>query len=288
MSWHFERGSFDGFESVTVRTERARLVLVTGAGPRIAFFGRPDGEKNALYWNRDGMVRGDWRLLGGHRVWLTRPMADESEDTYAEDSRPCRLEMEIGDGEVCATAPPHPFTQLERGIRVRVLGENCFEVTNFIKNTGPLVYSGGVWSPTCINPRGKVIRVPLGEEGATWDMVHIVIPRVFAGNTATVEDSQVTFEGNEMVVRSQGRLTKRCAGAPRGEVSMEWPEEGLVFTKKAEYVRGGRYPLGGCNVAVFIGENDWMGELETFGAEQTVRPGETICNREIWKLEDRR
>ena len=283
MNYHFEEGTFDGLACVTLYTGRMRLVLVMGAGPRIAYLGAGPEEKNILYWQKDGMVRGDWSLMGGHRVWLTRPMADESEDTYAGDCEPCRVDREQ-DG-VTVTAPPHPFTRLERGIRVRVLGETSFEVANFIKNTGPLVYSGGVWSPTCVNPKGRTFYGPLGDEGASWDMVRIVIPRVFAGNVTQVEDPQVTFEGNDMVVRSMGRVTKRCVGAPKGEVSMLWPEEKLKFTKKAEYVRDGNYPLGGCNVAVFIGENDWMGEMETFGAEQTVRPGETIWNREVWTVQ---
>lgn len=286
MNYHFEKGTFDGLDAVTLYTDRMKMVLVTGAGPRIAYLGvLEEGrarDKNLLYWNRDGMVRGDWSLMGGHRVWLTRPLADESEDTYAGDGEPCAVVME--DACVTVTAPPHPFTRLERGIRVRVLDDMAFEVTNRITNTGALVYSGGVWSPTCINPQEKIIRIPLGEEGASWDMVRIVIPRVFAGNVTTVEDPQVTFEGNDMVVRSHGHVTKRCVSAPRGIISMEWPKEGLVFTKQADYVRDGNYPLGGCNVAVFIGENDWMGELETFGREQTVRPGETIENREVWTV----
>ena len=238
MNYHFEEGTFDGLACVTLYTGRMRLVLVTGAGPRIAYLGAGLRRRTSCTGRRTVWFGGREPGLGGpHRVWLTRPMADESEDTYAGDCEPCRVDREE-DG-VTVTAPPHPFTRLERGIRVRVLGETSFEVANFIKNTGPLVYSGGVWSPTCVNPKGRTFYVPLGDEGASWDMVRIVVPRVFAGNVTQVEDPQVTFEGNDMVVRSMGRVTKRCVGAPKGEVSMLWPEEKLKFTKKAEYVRDG-------------------------------------------------
>lgn len=274
--------SFDGFDAVELVNSDWRLVLVTGIGPRIAFFGKKDGDKNILYWDKDGAQSGNWKLYGGHRVWVTRPFADESVDTYADDNEPCIVEQ--GDNWVRATAPMHPFTQLSRGIRVEALEDGAFRVMNFVRNDGPMVYSAGVWSPTCINPAGKTLRVPLGEDETTWDIVQVVIPHKYANNTVRIDDPQVTFEGNDMVIRSQGVLTKRCVKAPKGNASMEWPEENIVFTKHADYVRDGLYPLNGCNVAIFVGQDNWMGELETYGTEGAIRPGETATHSEIWQV----
>ncbi len=274
--------SFDGLDAVEIFTNTLRLVMVVGAGPRIAFLGRLGSDNNILYWDKNGAQNGDWKLLGGHRVWITRPGADESVDTYAEDNVPCTLQVD--ENTIVATAPVHPFTQLQRGIEVEPLADGSLRVTNFIKNCGSLIYSGGVWSPTCINPRGKVLRIPLGEENTTWDIVTVVTPRIFAGNVVRLDDPQVTYEGMDMVIRSQGHVTKRCAVAPKGMVAMEWPEENLCFCKHAEYSPQASYPLGGCNVALFVGEDNWMGELETFGPEKSIRPGETVCNTELWSV----
>lgn len=274
--------TFDGLKSIELTTGDWRMVVITQIGPRIAFLGKMGSDCNILYWNKDAVTRGGWKLYGGHRVWLTRPGADESEDTYAGDNEPCQVLVQE-DG-VVVTAPPHPFTKLSRGMHIRVVNHRTFEVTNFIRNESELVYSGGVWSPTCIDPENRIIRIPLGEEDALWDMVKIVIPRKFAGNTVRIDDPQVSFTETELVVKPSGILTKRCVSAPKGKIMMEWPEKGIYFTKEVQYIREGRYPLGGCNIAVFIGDKNWMGEMETFGVEQSIRPGERIENRELWRL----
>lgn len=274
---------FDGLQGYEILTEKWHMTVITQCGPRIAFLGKAEGGRNLLYWNQDGAVRGDWRLCGGHRVWITRPYADESEDTYASDNEACSVE--ILENGLRAMAPAHPFTKLERGIEVQVLADDTFQVTNIIRNTSDFIYSGGVWSPTCITPDDCVMRIPLGEDDSTWDLIKIIIPRKFAGNTVQINDSQVEFTEKEMIVRPNGILTKRCVCAPKGEISVEWPKEQIRFTKKTKYVRDGKYPLDGCNIAAFVGADNWMGEIETYGVEQSLRPGEQMENREVWKLE---
>lgn len=96
--------NFDGLACVMLETESARMVVTTEMGPRIAFWGRPDGE-NLLYWDKNGYEREGWRLMGGHRVWVIRPMADESEDAYASDNAVCTVEQTAK--SVTVTSPPH-------------------------------------------------------------------------------------------------------------------------------------------------------------------------------------
>lgn len=272
---------FDGMKAVEISTANWKMVLVTECGPRIAFLGK---DKNILYWDKGAVARQDWKLHGGHRVWLTRPYADESEDTYMADNEPCHVE--ITESSVTAIAPPHEFTKLSRGIKVEIIEDNRFKVTNIIKNDGQLIYSGGVWSPTCIDPEGKEIFVDLGEDEVTWDIVKIVIPRIFAGNTVKINDEQIVFTEDQMILKPMGQITKRCICAPKGRVYTQWKDEGIRFIKESKYIRGGNYPLDGCNIAVFLGQDNWMAEMETFGVEQSIRPGEAITNEEDWILEN--
>lgn len=275
---------FDGFKAIEIETKSWKLIAVYECGPRIAFLGKKDSDDNILYWDKNGVKNGDWVLHGGHRVWITRPYADESVDTYTSDNEECLVEI---DGyNVNLTSPKHDFTNLSRGIKISIIDNNKFEVTNFIKNDGSLIYSGGVWSPTCINPNGKVIKVPLGEDDTTWDIVKIVIPRVFAGNKVLLNDEQVSFTEKEMIIKPNNVITKRCVSAPKGTVYCEWEEKGIKFSKTSDYIKDGKYPLDGCNIAVFVGENNWMAEMETFGVEQSIKPQETILNKEVWLLED--
>jgi len=279
MKW--EKTVFDGLEGYSVTSGKWELIVISECGPRIAFLGEKGGE-NLLYWDRKGVIRGEYHLMGGHRVWISRPMADESEDTYLSDNAPC--DVKIDGCSITVTSPAHPVHQLERGMRIEALEEGCFRVTNFVKNCGGLIYSGGVWSPTCIVPDGRVLRIPLGEDDTTWDIVKVIIPRVFAGNTVRLDDPQVTFEGSDMVVRPQGMVCKRCVAAPKGTIEMTWPEKGITFTKKIPYQRFGNYPLDGCNLAVFVGQDNWMAEMESFAPEQPIIPGQTVEHSEIWRL----
>ncbi len=270
---------YDGFDAVEITTKEIKCVVVYEIGPRIAHFSKI-GEENLLYWKKDDVVRGDWKIYGGHRVWLTRPYADESEDTYIPDNERCSLEL--SEDKVIVTAPANKTNLLERGMEIQVVGENQLLVRNFVKNTGGLIYSGGVWSPTCVVPDGKKLVVPLGEENSTWDIVKVIIPRVFAGNEATLQDDQVAFVGNDLVVTPNKKLTKRVCLAKQGKVILDCGS--YVFEKFSKYNKLLKYPFEGCNVAVFNGDNNWMAELETFGGESEITPNETIDNVEIWTI----
>ena len=60
--------------------------------------------------------------------------------------------------------------------------------------------------------------------------------------------------------------------------------EGITFTKKVPYKRFASYPLDGCNLAVFVGQDNWMAEMESFAPEQPIIPGETVEHSEMWTL----
>lgn len=275
---------FDRLQAFELVTPAARMVVVTGLGPRIAFFGKPGGD-NLLYWQNDDIGREGWRLLGGHRVWVTRPLADESEDAYAADNGPC--EVTLFENGLDVTGEAHPVYKTSKGLRIRCNGSSTFQVTSFLTNCGTMLYSGGVWSPTCTDPtRGKEYGIPLGDRRLSWDVFSLVIPRTFAGHTARVNDPQITFTEDFLIVRPVGVESKRMISAPQGTIAMTWPEKGISFIKHSPYHPGGRYPMG-CNLAFYIGPDNFMVEMEMYGEEQIVLPGATIENEETWKLVDR-
>lgn len=274
---------FDGLDALEITTSKLRMVMVTSTGPRIAFFGRGNGE-NLFYWKNDELGREGWRLGGGHRVWVTRPGADESEDAYADDNDMCQVSIEKD--SVTAASPVHNRLKTSRGITVRELDPQTFEVTSFIKNCGPMLYSGGVWAPTCIDPSGgKQFGVPLGDRQLDWDVIKLVIPRAFAGHTSRVNDPQITFNEDFMIVNPNGIETKRMVMAPLGMIGMTWPAGNLSFIKRSHFNPLGQYP-GGCNLAIYVGPGNFMVEMETFGEEQTLLPGNTMKNIETWKVVD--
>lgn len=274
-----ENTVFDGLEAVRVRTEALELVVTTQVGPRIAFFARAGGE-NLLYWDKDGVQRGAWKLYGGHRVWITRPLGDESEDTYLPDNDPCSVTRYADGVDVCA--PASPVSRIARGMEIRVEGERCVRVRNYLRNEGSMIYSGGCWSPTCVKA-DKEIEIPLGcGEETTWDIVYMAIPRIFAGNVTQLDDDSVQMRGSSLFVTPKGRCVKRCVRAPQGVVQLH--ADGYIFRKTAAFSPYLSYPMNGCNVAAFVGAGNFMAEMETFGGEEAIRPGQTIDNVERWEI----
>ncbi|MGE5137961.1 MAG: hypothetical protein ACM3JD_00755 [Rudaea sp.] len=274
---------FDGLQALEITTAQVKLVAVTQVGPRIAFLGKPDGD-NLLYWQRDDKGYGEWRLLGGHRTWVTRPDADEAEDAYIPDNAPCQVET--GGSTVTLTGSADPTFKIQRGIRIEAVDDSTFKVTGFVKNNGPMLYSGGVWSITCSNPAGgKEYGIPLFDPNGSWELCEIAIPRKWAGHTARVNDPQIELNEEFMIVRPQGVESKRALSARPGIIALTWSEKKLSFVKRAPFDPSGIYPMG-CNLAFYIGPGNFMLEMETMGPQRGLLPGESIESTETWKLLD--
>lgn len=274
---------FDGIESLEIINGDNRMLITVECGPRIAFFGKVDG-KNILYWDKEGYQRGEWRLYGGHRVWLTRPMADESEDTYLPDNARCEYEV-LNDKVVIKT--PIASNGIVRGMEIKTLANGQFEVVNFISNKSNLLYSAGVWSPTCINPEGeKRFAISLGTDESSWDIVKIAIPRKFGGNIIPLNDEQISFNNEFMLINPKGKVSKRCVYSAKGQIAMTSSKDKLTFIKTVKSKRNGKYQMDGCNMAIFIGQDNFMVEMETYGEEQALYPEESLRHSETWILID--
>ncbi|MFI3209396.1 MAG: hypothetical protein R3Y40_09730 [Eubacteriales bacterium] len=98
----------------------------------------------------------------------------------------------------------------------------------------------------------------------------------------TLEDDQITFEGNDIVLRANGKCVKRVLQAKQGTVKLVC--DGYEFIKVSEYNKYKSYPFDGCNVAIFNGDGNFMAEMETFGHEGEIIPGARVENEEVWSL----
>ncbi|HLL25536.1 MAG TPA: hypothetical protein VK427_25540 [Kofleriaceae bacterium] len=264
-----------GHAAVELVDGRTRMRIVHDVGPRIAFFGRRD---NLLYWDDEGAHRrGEWRLYGGHRFWIARPGADESEETYAPDNEPCRV-RKLADG-VAITAPVDAM-KIEKTLVVRAR-EGVWTVEHRLRNASDMLWAGGAWGLTATKPRRSTrYRIPLdgGEPG--WDVVTVVIPRSWGGgHTSRIADPQFTFTDDALEFRSRGVEGKRMVYAPRG--TLEMSDERGTFTKSARAQPGGTYPYG-ANLAAYLAPRSFMVELETMSTALTLLPGRTVAHAETW------
>lgn len=277
------RTSFEGLDGVELRTSHLRLVGVSAFGPRLAFFGKP-GAANLLLWTPGRYTRGDWDLRGGHRVWVTRPGADENEDTYATDNAACDVTIEP-DG-FTLTGAENTANRTRRGMRVTCVSEDTLRVDNFVINTGAMLYSGGLWALTCTVPTAATsYGVPLGD-GTEWDVCTVVLFRRWAGHgVGGLDDPQFQVKNDMLMLHSRGIENKRMVQSHHGILAMRDPDRGLTFAKRAPWLAGGTYPVN-TNVALYVGPENFMVEMETMGPERTLRPGEALHHVETWVLKD--
>lgn len=275
------RVEFKGHRAIELDLHHTRMVITVDTGPRIAYFGRPGGP-NLLFWDTKGRGRGAWKLRGGHRVWVTRPGADESEEAYAPDNRPCTVRQT--DHSVTVYGAEDPVHHTCRGITVSPGPNNQILVDSFVQNRSDMLWSGGVWASTCTAFFDDVVyAIPLGSNNS-WDTFPVIYFRRWAGHTSRVNDPQLHWHQNVLLIRPQGIESKRMLCAPAGIVAMCSKEHDFAFLKKAVYYPSRTYPMG-CNVAYYIGPGSFMVELETLGWQTTVKPGQTLVHREVWLLD---
>lgn len=270
-----------GHRGVELLDGGARMIVLCSIGPRIAWFGLRDRD-NVLYWDAAGEHRrGTWRLYGGHRLWTTRPLADESEEIYDPDNAPGHLEQV--DGGVRITSPPSTLA-LEKTLAITARA-GCFRIEHQLRNAGTLLWSGGAWALTCTSPRADTVyRVPLGGGPPGWDVTTIVIPtRWGGGHTSRLDDSQITLTADAMEIRAREDEAKRMVRAPHGRLEMHDPERGR-FCKHAPFDPEASYPLG-TNLAVYLGPRRFMVELETMSPLRMLAPGSVLSHVETWTME---
>jgi hypothetical protein len=276
------RIKFQGFDAVELLTPALRLVALTAMGPRVAFFGQPDGD-NLLMWTPGKYRRGKWDLMGGHRLWVARPGADEAEETYAADNQPCHLDTH--DDGFTLTAAVDPVHRTRRGVRVSLLAPDRVALDHFVRNESDMLWSGGLWTLTCTLPPPKATyTVPLGD-GSAWDYATIVTFRTWGGGHGGVGFGDIQFKLTDeaLVLHPAGRENKRMVKADPGIIAMHDPARRLLFAKHTTYQPDANYPLG-TNLALYVGPKNFMVEMEAMSPTSTLKPGQSLAFRESWLL----
>lgn len=279
-----KRLKFGGLAAIELRTAKLRLVALTAKGPRLAFWGRPGGD-NLLMWAPGKYRRGQWDLMGGHRLWVARPGADEAEETYAADNRPCAVEVFASGFKI--TAPVDPVHQTQRGFTVTAFADDRIEVEHFVTNHSPMLWSGGLWALTCTVPgAGASYTIPLGDDSA-WDYATMVTFRTWGGGHGGVgfADDQFQLTADALVLRPAGRENKRMIKADSGIMALHDPGRRLCFAKHIAYQPDASYPLG-TNLAFYVGPKNFMVEMESMGPCATLKPQQTLRHTETWLLAD--
>jgi hypothetical protein len=277
------------FAAVELTTPGLQLIAVHGMGPRICHLSLP-GAANLLMWDgaeppkyaRKVAGREDWALRGGHRLWTSRGPADESEETYRPDNAAGTCEIRA-DGFTVAGALD-PETRTRRSLAVTVLADHRVQVDNILVNESDMLYGCGLWALSCTLPTAtSAYVVPLGD-GSNWDTATITVFKCWGGHGQnSFRDDQWQVEDDAVVLRPKGRENKRIVGTPTGTIALTDPGRKVTFAIQTAYEPGLQYPTAG-NIAMYVGPENFMVEMETMGPMAMLKQGQRIVHRQIWTL----
>lgn len=255
------------------RYKGLELIVAGGNSPRIVSFRRGDSE-NILFEDTEGRFgRGEWRLLGGHRLWI----APETELSYESEIGPCRFEAH-GDRLALSCGPG--ASMLRRKIEISP-SDRCdgFRIRHEIVNESAFPSANvGVWAVTCVKPVGKV-EIPWGIGPKGWRMQTVRYWRELGGILTDPANGQWRAEADRFVVEPNGAWGK-IGVASEGPITHTTPAG--AFIKHIDHAAGATYPDGGCNVAVFTA-SEYM-EVETLGPLAELAPGAVATHDEHWSL----
>lgn len=258
----------------------ARLIVSTGFGPRVLFYGL-DGGENVFGWHPEAAVEtqlGTWKPYGGHRLWAA---PENMPLSYAPDNSP--VEVDVHDElSLTVTADIHPATQLQKRMSLSLASSGAgVTVDHRIKNCGDTAVEIAAWALTIMRSGGVALvpNEPLGQYGgdnllpvrsmALWPYTDFTDPRW------KFEKDSIRLRCDESFGHPQkfGVLNKQGWAA--------YEMDGLTFTKRFEYVDAA-YPDMNSNTEIYTA-GGFM-EVETLSPMRNLEPGENVEHQERWDL----
>lgn len=250
-------------------------------GPRILFFGKPQGE-NLFYIRPQDFLEVNPRqftMYGGHRLWLA---PEDIRRTYIPDNEP--VQWQQSDGQITVTQnasaqQPCTKTMMITMDSDRPLVRLCHALTNHSQQ--PLEVAP--WAITQMAPGGVGI-MPLPPRGAhpqhllpngslvLWPYSNLADPRWRWG---------YSFIRIQQDAHRQAPLKFGMSGA------VDWlayANRNQLFIKQSVFHPDKTYPDRGTPIQIFV--NHEMLELETLAPLTAIQPGETVHHQETWQLID--
>lgn len=250
------------------------LVVVTEIGPRIMSFKKGDGP-NVLFEGIDvDFGRGDWRLYGGHRFWIS----PEAEHAFIADNEPCEVET-VGNTVRVFQRPDYNGLQKILEITPSPL-TGGFIVNHILRNVGTLLYQGALWVLTCVQP--SRVLAPWGAGTTAWKSNMVRYWATWDGHHTNVASPQWKLTNDYVMVEPTGEEGKIGLYSEEGYLANL--RDDATFIKTYDPIVEGQYPDGGCNVELYTCKH--FIEMETLSPNYVFHPGREYTHTEHWLLSD--
>lgn len=276
----YERINYEGWPNcIRLYNNQVELIVTTDVGPRIVKFGFI-GRQNFLYLvpaHRGATGGNDWRIYGGHRLWLAPEAIPFS---YNPDND--KVEFVVQDNSIRLIQAKESITGIVKEMEITIAADASeLKVVHRLTNKNNWKVELAPWAITMLAPGGTAVlpQEPFGEGDdyllparalAIWHFTKMNDPRWTWGEKyiQAKQDPSYTSEQKIGVTNKQGW--------------MAYCLNNEVLLKKMDYDPSAVYPDYNCNNEIYI--NGSYLEIETLGPLSSLAPGEVVEHSEYWLL----
>jgi hypothetical protein len=220
----------------------------------------------------DNFTKGDWRVYGGHRLW----MAPECEESYCpSENAPIRYTVLPNGVEL--EQDTEPLLQISKRLTITFLEDGGVALDQKIINCSDKTITGASWGVNTLDGGGQARIAFTGQRGYNPQRV------VSLWGLTNLHDPRIRFEKESVTATHMAEITdyfKIGLYANPGEAVLKNKGQELTITFDAEPLQC--YMDNGCNFELYLCSR--FMELETLGTRTDIRPGECASHREVWHL----
>lgn len=252
------------------------VVVTTDVGPRIAAY-RFAGGENILSELPDNRANSEFRIWGGHRLWLA---PEAKERTTLPDNVPLEHRQEA-DGTLRLTAPADAGgIQKEMAVRLDPEGTGV-TVEHRVTNRGLWAVELAPWAITILRGGGTGI-IPQ-EPYRRHDEALLPARPMALWYYTDLADARLALGSKYVRVRTDAANKEPLKiGVGNKQGWMAYHVDHTLFVKRFRHEEGAAYPDYGSNAEIYT-QGSFI-ELESLGPLQKLEPGASATHVERWFL----
>ena len=256
----------------------AEVVVTTDVGPRVAAY-RLGGGENILAELPDTRPNDEFRIWGGHRLWLA---PEARERTTVPDNRPVEMRREA-DGTVRLVGPVDA-TGMQREISVRLdPAGSGVTVGHRVTNRSLWAVALAPWAITILRGGGTGL-IPQ-EPYRRHEESLLPVRSMALWSYTSMADPRLTFGAKYIRVRTDAAIGEPLKiGVGNTPGWMAYHQGRTLFVKRFAYEAGATYPDLGSNSEIYT-QRTFI-ELESLAPLRTLEPGGVASHEERWFLFD--
>lgn len=249
--------------------------VATNAGPRVLSYRRPNGPEflaTLPSLSIDHPDVGQYRFLGGHRLWQSPEIPEIS---YQQDDND--VEVSVSANGV-ALVGPQGVNGVVKSIALRQEGDFTV-VEHSLTNRGPRSVVTSPWAITQMKPGGYAVlpnpSTPIGDMALRPTRSLVVWPYT------DLAAPEVAFEKDYTTIRASASASPTKLGQQNRVGWLAYVLAEDVFIKWSPiHDDAADYPDLGASTQCY--RNEHFLELETVGPTVTLKPGQSTTHVEVW------